>query len=211
MFRKIYLSPLGFFISLFLHFLAFFKKPFMVYGYFNSVEKKFLNKTRISSSVKLIDKKNINIKNNVWIGHYCLLDGIGGIEIGEGVHIASHSCIYTHSSQNSIRLLGEKFIEVQANERPGYIIEGVKIGEYTFIGASCVLLSGTTIGKGCIIGAGSIVKGNFPDYSVIAGNPAKLVGDTRTVDKKLYLAGVNFENYYEKELISGNYSIVTGP
>lgn len=210
MFRKIYLSPLGFFISLFLNILAFFKKPFMVYGFYNSKEKKFFNKTRISSSVKLVDKKNINIKNNVWIGHYCLLDGIGGIEIEQGVHIASHSCIYTHSSQNSIRLLGEKFIDIPANERPGYIIEGVKIGEYSFIGASCVFLSGTYIGKGCIVGAGSIVKGSFPDYSVIVGNPAKVVGDSRSIDKKLYLAGVNFENYYDKALIASNYSIVTG-
>ncbi|MCE9538445.1 MAG: acyltransferase [Bacteroidetes bacterium] len=182
----------------------------MVYGFYNSKEKKFFNKTRISSSVKLVDKKNINIKNNVWIGHYCLLDGIGGIEIEQGVHIASHSCIYTHSSQNSIRLLGEKFIGIPANERPGYIIESVKIGEYSFIGASCVLLSGTTIGKGCIVGAGSILKGNYPDYSVIVGNPAKIVGDTTSIDKKLYLAGVNFENYYDKALISSNYSIVTG-
>lgn len=200
MFRKIYLSPLGSFISLFLNILAYFKKPFMVYGFYNSKEKKFFNKTRISSSVKLINKKNISIKNNVWIGHYCLLDGIGGINIGQGVHIASHSCIYTHSSENSIRLLGEKFIEIPANERLGYIIGNVEIGEYTFIGASCVILSGTTIGKGCIIGAGSIVKGSFPDYSVIVGNPAKVVGDTKNIDKKFFIEGVNFENYYDKAI-----------
>ncbi len=203
MLRKIYLSPLGFFISLFLNSLAFFKKPFMVYGFFNSQEKKFYNTTRISSSAKLIDKKNINIKNNVWIGHYCLLDGIGGIEIDQGVHIASHSCIYTHSSQNAIRLLGEKYIETSASERAGYIIDTVKIGEYTFIGASCVILSGTSVGKACIIGAGSVVKGTFPDYSVIVGNPAKIVGDTRSVDQKLFLEGVDFENYYDKTFMPG--------
>ncbi len=197
MFRKIYLSPLGFFISLFLNCIAFLKKPFMVYGFYNSREKQFFHKTRISSSAKLINKNNISIKNNVWVGHYCLLDGIGGISISQGVHIASHSCIYTHSSENAIRLLGEKFIEIPATERAGYIIESVKIGEYTFIGASCVILCGTTIGKACLIGAGSIVKGNFPDYSVIVGNPAKVVADTRDIDKKLFSAGLNFENYYD--------------
>ncbi len=205
MLRKIYLSPLGFFISLFLNTLAFFHKPFMVYGFFNSKEKKFFNKTRISSSVKLIDKKNINIKNNVWIGHYSLLDGIGGIEIEQGVNIASHTCIYTHSSQNAIRLLGDKFIETPATKRPGYIIESVKIGEYTFIGTACVLLPGTIVGKGCIIGAGSVVKGNFPDYSVVVGNPAKIVGDTRSIDNKLFSKGLNFENYYDKTFIPGKF------
>jgi acetyltransferase-like isoleucine patch superfamily enzyme len=201
MFRKIYLSPLGFFISLFLNFVAFLKKPFMVYGFFNSAEKKFFNKTRISSSAKLSDKKKIDIKNNVWIGHYCLLDGIGGIRIGEGVNIASHTCIYTHSSENSIRLLGEKFIEIPAEKRPGYVIASVNIGEYTFIGTSSVILAGTSIGKGCIIGAGSVVKGDFPDYSVIVGNPAKIVGDTKTIDDKLFSAGLSSENYYDKNIV----------
>jgi acetyltransferase-like isoleucine patch superfamily enzyme len=200
MLRKIYLSPLGFFISLFLNFLAWFKKPFMVYGFYNSKQSKFFNKTRISSSVVFVDKANIDIHNNVWVGHYCLLDGIGGITIAEGVNIASHTCIYTHSSQNSIRLEGSKFIEIPAEQRAGYIIDGVQIEEYTFIGTSCVVLAGTKIGKGCIVGAGSVVKGNFPDYSVIRGNPAKIVGDTRTIDKQLHAEGVGFKNYYDKTI-----------
>lgn len=204
MLRKLYLSPLGFFISLFLNFLAFFKKPFMVYGFYNSVEKKFYPKTRISSSASLVDKKNIDLKDNIWVGHYCLLDGIGGISIAHGVHLASHTCIYTHSSQNSIRLLGEKFIEIPATERPGYIIEKVQIGEYTFIGASSVILAGSTLGKGCIIGAGSVVKGIFPDFSVVVGNPAKIVGDTRTIDKELLKQGVDFKYYYDKEFVAAN-------
>ena len=174
----------------------------MIYGHYNFKQNKFYKKTRISSSAILDNKNHIFIKNNVWIGHYCLLDGIGGIDIDEGVHIASHSCIYSHSSQNSIRLLGRKYIEIPANERIGYIIKGVKIGEYTFIGTSCVILPGTIIGKGCIIGAGSIVNGDFPDFSVIVGNPAKAVNDTRNIDKKLFTEGLNFENYFDKSLIA---------
>ena len=204
MLRKIYLSPLGFFISLFLNFIAFFKKPFMVYGFYNSVEGKFYAKTRVSSSASLVDKKNIDLKDNIWVGHYCLLDGIGGISIPQGVHLASHTCIYTHSSQNSIRLLGEKFIEIPADERPGYIIENVHIGDYTFVGAASVILAGTTLGKGCIVGAGSVVKGNFPDFSIVVGNPAKIVGDTRTVDKQLLADGIDFKHYYDKTFVSAN-------
>ena len=95
MFRKIYLSPLGFFISGILNALAFFYKPFMVYGFFNKVDGKFYKRTRIGSSVKLVDKKKIDIKDNVWVGHNSLLDGIGGIIIEKGVNIASHTA-YTH-------------------------------------------------------------------------------------------------------------------
>jgi acetyltransferase-like isoleucine patch superfamily enzyme len=173
----------------------------MAYGYYNSVQKKFFKKTRISSSTKLVDKHNIDIADEVWVGHYGLLDGIGGILIGKGVNIASHSCIYTHSSQDAIRLMGNKFIDVPASERLGYIIQGVEIGDYTFIGTSCVILPGTKIGKGCIVGAGSVVKGNFPDYSILVGNPAKVHGDTRLVDQKYYEQGIDFNNYYEKSFI----------
>jgi acetyltransferase-like isoleucine patch superfamily enzyme len=201
MLRKLYLSPFGVFISILLNLFAWIHKPFMAYGYYNSVQKKFLKKTRISSSTKLVDKHNIDIADEVWVGHYGLLDGIGGILIGKGVNIASHSCIYTHSSQDAIRLMGNKFIDVPASERLGYIIQGVEIGEYTFIGTSCVILPGTKIGKGCIVGAGSVVKGNFPDYSILVGNPAKIHGDTRLVDQKYYEQGIDFNNYYEKSFI----------
>jgi acetyltransferase-like isoleucine patch superfamily enzyme len=201
MLRKLYLSPFGVFISIILNLFARLHKPFMVYGFYNSVQKKFLKKTRISSSTKLVDKQNIDIADEVWVGHYGLLDGIGGIIIGKGVNIASHSCIYTHSSQDAIRLMGNKFIDVPASERIGYIIQSVEIGEYTFIGTSCVILPGTKIGKGCIVGAGSVVKGNFPDYSILVGSPAKVHGDTRLIDQKYYEQGIDFNNYYEKSFI----------
>ena len=179
----------------------------MVYGFFNLKQRKFYKNTRVSSSAKLIDKINIDLKNDVWVGHYCLLDGIGGITIERGVNIASHSCIYTHSSQNSIRLLGEKYIQIPRDERIGYLLGAVYVGEYSFIGTSCVILHGTSLGKGCIVAAGSVVRGKFPDYSVIAGNPAKVIGDTRTIDKELFDDGVDFKDYYDQKVVTDNFSI----
>lgn len=202
MLRKLYLSPFGILISLTLNVLSFFHKPFMVYGFFNKVDRKFYKKTRIGSNVVLGVKERISIKDNVWVGFYSLLDGIGGINIDEGVNIASHTCIYTHSSQNAIRLLGDKFIDIDAENRAGYIVKPVNIGAFTFIGTKVVILAGTSIGKASIVGAGSVVKGDFPDYSIIVGNPAKKVGDTREVDKALYKAGAEFKNYYDQNIIN---------
>lgn len=51
----------------------------------------------------------------------------------------------------------------------------VKIGDNTFVGAGAIILPKTTIGNFCIIGAGAVVKGNIPDYSVVVGNPAKII------------------------------------
>ncbi|MEL7254315.1 MAG: acyltransferase [Pseudomonadota bacterium] len=55
----------------------------------------------------------------------------------------------------------------------------VMIGADCWIGRGATLLSGTTLGEGCIVGAHSVLRGAFPPYAIIAGNPAKQVG-TRT-------------------------------
>jgi acetyltransferase-like isoleucine patch superfamily enzyme len=49
------------------------------------------------------------------------------------------------------------------------------IGNNVFIGINCTILPNTIIGNNCIVGAGSVVRGKFPDDSVIIGNPAKPV------------------------------------
>ena len=58
----------------------------------------------------------------------------------------------------------------------GYVLG---IGEDSFIGAGCIILPGSKIGKFCIVGAGAVVKGNFEDYSVIVGSPARKIKDIR--------------------------------
>ncbi len=55
------------------------------------------------------------------------------------------------------------------------IIDPVEIGDSSFLGAGAVVLPGTKIGKGCIVGANSVVKGSFAANSVIVGSPAKVV------------------------------------
>ncbi len=54
-------------------------------------------------------------------------------------------------------------------------IEKTIIGDNVFVGANAVVLAGSNIGDGCIIGAGAIVSKNIPPYSVVAGNPGKVI------------------------------------
>lgn len=51
----------------------------------------------------------------------------------------------------------------------------IVVEEDVWIGAKAVLLSGVTLGRGCIIGAGSVVRNNIPPYSIAIGNPARVV------------------------------------
>jgi acetyltransferase-like isoleucine patch superfamily enzyme len=173
----------------------------MVYGYYNLKTNKYLKRTRIGSTVKLINKKSIDLSDNVWIGHYALIDGIGGVTIGKGVHVSSHTVIYSHSSQDTIRLLGDHYMMEEAEHRSGYKLKPVTIGDYTFIGTSSVILPGSAIGRGCIIGAGSVVNGTIPDYAIATGNPIQIIGDTRERDKKRFGDSIDVTKYYDPEAL----------
>jgi acetyltransferase-like isoleucine patch superfamily enzyme len=201
MLKKIYISPFGIFISITLWLLALIHKPFMVYGYYNRKSQQYLKRVRIGSTVKLINKKSIDISDNVWIGHYALIDGIGGVTISKGVHVSSHTVIYSHSSQDAIRLLGDQYMMEETENRLGYKIKQVTIGEYSFIGTSSILLPGATIGRGCIIGAGSVVNGNIPDYAIATGNPIQIIGDTRERDLNKFGNLIDETKYYDPKVL----------
>jgi acetyltransferase-like isoleucine patch superfamily enzyme len=59
-------------------------------------------------------------------------------------------------------------------------------------------MPGSNIGKGCIVSAYSYVKGTFPDYAIISGNPAIVVGDTREMDKEYLDNYPELQSYYDK-------------
>ena len=56
------------------------------------------------------------------------------------------------------------------------IAASVHVSDDVWIGGEAVILPGVTLGKGCIVGAGSVVNDSVQDYSIVAGNPARVVG-----------------------------------
>lgn len=94
--------------------------------------------------------------------------------IGQGCVISRDVLFLCHdySLQTGFRSIGVD------NEYPkAHWIKGICLGENVFIGAKTTLLPGTEIGKNCIIGAGSVVKGKIPANTIALGNPAKVVAD----------------------------------
>ena len=61
------------------------------------------------------------------------------------------------------------------NQFDKLVLKPVEIGQNVFIGCNCIITKGTKIGDNCVIGAGSVVHGEFPDNVVIAGNPARII------------------------------------
>lgn len=169
-------------------------KPRMVLGY-TSFDGTYLAKTRISNTVDIVNPENLNIADNVFIGHYNILDASNRITIGEGCQISNFISILTHSSHQSVRLYGKHYIQHNGSHK-GYITGEVIIGKYTFIGAHSLVMPGSKIGKGSLVTAYSLVKGEFPDFAIIAGNPAQVVGDTRVKDNKLLNEYPELAEYY---------------
>lgn len=142
-----------------------------------------LPNTRIAPSSCIEHEARLALADHVYIGPLCFIEASGGVTIGEGVQITHHVSIVTHSSHRAQRLLGRAYVE-WSGPKPGWIAAPVEIGPYCFIGPHSLLEAGTTLGRGCIVRAGSVVRGDFGEFSVIAGNPAVVVGDSRDGDRR---------------------------
>ena len=108
---------------------------------------------------------DIIIGDRTRIGLGCTL--IGPVTVGNDVRLA----------QNVVMSgLNHKYTDVSLPiSDQGVTTNTITIKDETWIGANCVILPGVTIGKHCVIAAGSIVRRNVPDYSVAAGNPSKVM------------------------------------
>lgn len=110
---------------------------------------------------------HISIGNNVGMGEFAYLGGAGGLEIGDdciiGQYFSCHPENHNYSGTDTL-------IRFQGVSR-----KGIKIGSNCWIGSKVSILDGVTIGNGCVIAAGAVVTGSFPDNSIIGGVPARLL------------------------------------
>jgi acetyltransferase-like isoleucine patch superfamily enzyme len=97
----------------------------------------------------------------------CLFNCDGGLSIGRNVLIGPHVCIHT---TNHVYSDVETPIKFQGDSPEPVIIE-----DDVWVGANCVILPGVKLGKGCVVGAGSIVTKSVLPYTVVVGNPAHMI------------------------------------
>jgi acetyltransferase-like isoleucine patch superfamily enzyme len=98
-------------------------------------------------------------------------------------------------------LHGQDYINFDSDNRLGYVRAPVEIGEYTFVGAGAIILPGVKIGKGSLVAAGSVVNKSFPDFAIVSGNPARVIGNTRDLDEKYFDEIYVGENYFDKGVL----------
>ncbi|MCW3787477.1 acyltransferase [Plebeiibacterium sediminum] len=124
--------------------------------------------------------------DNSTIEDFCTINnGVGKIYIGNDTRIGIGSVLIgpVHIG-NNIRLaqnvvisaLNHNYEDVSLPiSNQGVVTKEVYIGDETWIGANTVILPGVFIGKHCVVAAGSVVTKSVPSYTVVAGNPAKII------------------------------------
>jgi acetyltransferase-like isoleucine patch superfamily enzyme len=108
----------------------------------------------------------------------CLLDERGGLEIGNCVSISHRVMLITGGHDVQAGDFGE-------DHRP------IKIGNHVWIGAGATVLKGVEIGEGAVVAAGAVVVKNVPPFSIVAGVPARMIGQRNDkLDYKCYTTNI---------------------
>lgn len=110
----------------------------------------------------------LKIGRSVYIGNFC---SIGDVTLEDDVLIASNVSIMNGSKQHGIERL-----DTPVREQPG-VFEPITIGQDSWIGERAVVSA--NVGKRCVVGAGAVVTKPVPDYAIVVGVPAKVIGDRR--------------------------------
>ena len=144
-------------------------------------------KTRIGKAVRMYRNAAVRCSNGgrIIIGEKARIDtdavltvrNHGNLELGDNVGVGPGNMIvcHEHISIGKNTIMGPNVLIYDHDhafsadniEKRKYVTEPVHIGENCWIGAGTIVLRGTTIGNNCIVGAGAVIKGTYPDGSII--------------------------------------------
>ena len=127
---------------------------------------------------KCVFGQNVNVGNNVSIGDFCKVQN--NVSIYEGVTLEDY--VFCGPSMVFTNILDPKCKYPQVGAQ-FYVKTLVKEG--ASIGANATIVGGITLGKHCLIGAGSVVTKDVPDYALVIGVPGKIIGWVSEAGKRL--------------------------
>lgn len=183
-----------------------FKKLFKIgkfnpknYGYFG-------DSVSISLNTIITNPHNVYLYGNNGLKHAIILSGKRGKVIFKKNSGASYGLRI--STGNHARIVGVPYRCIRESNKPDGFDGDVVIEEDVWIGMNVVITCGVTIGRGANIGAGSVVRDNIPPYSVVIGNPAKVVGFTFNPSQIIEHESILYpeSERIPKEIIEKNYN-----
>jgi tetrahydrodipicolinate N-acetyltransferase len=109
---------------------------------------------------------NLTLGNRVFVGKCTILDLTAPIEVGDEVGIGMRCNLITHLNLGNSPLMGTAYT---------YKARGVQIEAGAVVATGATILDGVQLGRCSIVSAGAVVSQNVPPYTVVAGNPARIV------------------------------------
>jgi len=145
-------------------------------------ETKIWHFSHIQSGAKIGKKcvfgQNVNVGSNVSIGDFCKVQN--NVSIYEGVTLEDY--VFCGPSMVFTNILDPKCKYPQVGAQ--YYVKTL-VREGASIGANATIVCGITLGKHCLIGAGSVVTKDVPDYALVVGVPGKILGWVSEAGKRL--------------------------
>ena len=118
------------------------------------------------------ERGRIRIGDGTSVDQFCVLYGQGGLDIGRRCAIAAGVIVYSQTNQFA-------HDPTQPVLDQPVVYAKVTIGDDVWIGARAVILPGVTVGSHAVIGAGAIVRQDVAPWTIVAGVPARVLGDRR--------------------------------
>ncbi len=126
---------------------------------------------------------HIEVGKNFFANYNCTILDVAKVKIGDNCQMAPNVAIYT---------AGHPVHPDTRNTMYEYGIE-VTIGDNVWIGGNTVICPGVHIGNNVVIGAGSVVTKDIPDWCIAAGNPCRVIRSITEADRKLYYKDREFD------------------
>jgi acetyltransferase-like isoleucine patch superfamily enzyme len=127
----------------------------------------------------------VKVGVNCWIGPNTIIDGSGGLHIGNYCTISAGAQIYSHD--NVKQTLSSGLAEIERTP--------VSIGDNVYIGSNATIIKGVRVGNFCVIGAYSFINKDVPNNSIVFGQPGKVMGTVIINDD-----GINFQYFNESQI-----------
>jgi len=124
--------------------------------------------------------QNVNVGSNVVIGNYCKIQN--NVSIYEGVELQNYVFCGPSMVFTNIRLPRSEF-----PQKGRIYYEKTLVKKSASIGANATIICGVTIGEYALIGSGTVVTKDVPDYALVIGNPGVLVGWVNRYGDKLFI------------------------
>lgn len=144
--------------------------------------------------------KHIEVGKNFFANYNCTIIDVAKVKIGDNCQFAPNVSIYT---------AGHPVHPVARNSMYEYGIE-VTVGDNVWIGGNTVIMPGVNIGSNTVIGAGSVVTKDIPDWVVAAGNPCQVIREITEEDFEYYYKDRKFDKESMEEILHYRQQVLRG-